>query len=183
MKLKTIFRCVIKATFLAVDIIAVIFKASVLRDLRAQFDKTIEDGLALVHVHEATLGDEFPRFLPQRAVWLFEIAAHLHECFFFAAKSDRLRADEFLVLLRELRFFGLQRHVFWAKQFNMIFHVAIEDFVTRLRQLAELRMRDVNLFQRELAWLELRLNIFDEVKIRFFRVRIIGVARHRDVTA
>lgn len=44
-------------------------------------------------------------------------------------------------------------------------------------------MRDVIFFKRELARLELRLNVFDEMEIRLFRVWIVRVARHGDVTA
>jgi len=44
-------------------------------------------------------------------------------------------------------------------------------------------MSDVDFFKRELARLELWLDIFDEVQVSFFRVRIIRVTRHRNVTA
>ena len=44
-------------------------------------------------------------------------------------------------------------------------------------------MRNVNFFKRELARLEPRLDIFDEMEIRLFRVRIVRVAGHGDVTA
>ena len=44
-------------------------------------------------------------------------------------------------------------------------------------------MRDVNFLQRELARLELRLDVFDEMQIRLLRVRVVRVARHGDVTA
>ena len=42
-------------------------------------------------------------------------------------------------------------------------------------------MRDVNFFERELARLDPRFDVFDEMQIRFFRVRIVCVARHGDV--
>src|ERR1039457_1863779 len=44
-------------------------------------------------------------------------------------------------------------------------------------------MRDVNVLQRELARLELRLDVFDEMQIRLLRVRVVCVAGHGDVTA
>ena len=135
------------------------------------------------------MGDEFPRLLPQRAVRLFEIAAHLHERLFLAAKIHRLRADEFLILLAQLGLLGFQRHVFRAEQLDMIFHVAVK--TPRYRRACagqlgwqlRLRMRDVNFFQRELARLELRLDVLDEMQIRLLRVRVVRVAGHGDVAA
>ncbi len=44
-------------------------------------------------------------------------------------------------------------------------------------------MRDVNFFQRELARLELRLDVLDEMQIGLFRVGVVRVAGHGDVTA
>ena len=99
MKLLTIFRRVIEPAFQAENKIAIIFKARVLRDLRAQLDQFIQNFLALFRILQTAFGDQFPSFLPQRAVRFFEITAHLHECFFFAAKIHRLRADQFLILL------------------------------------------------------------------------------------
>ena len=183
MKLQTIFRRVIKPAFLAEGEITVILKARVPGDLRAELNKLVKNLLALVRIHETALGDEFPGFLPQCAIRLFEIAAHLHQRLFLAAKVHCLRADEFLILLAQFRVLGFQRHVFRPEQRDVIFHIAIEHLVTRLRQMIELRMRDVNFFQSKLARLELRLDVFDEMQIRLLRIRIVRVARHRDVTA
>ena len=44
-------------------------------------------------------------------------------------------------------------------------------------------MRHINFLQRELARLELRLDVFDEMQIRLFRVRVVRVARHGDIPA
>ena len=44
-------------------------------------------------------------------------------------------------------------------------------------------MGDVNFLQRELARLELRLDVLDEMQIRLFRVGVVRVAGHGDVTA
>ena len=115
-KLKTIFRRVIKPAFLPEGEIAVILKARIFRNLRAELDQLVENFLALVHVLQAALHHQLPRLLSQRAVWLFEITAHLHERFFFAAKIHRLRADQFLILLAQLRVLGFQRHVFRAEE-------------------------------------------------------------------
>ena len=73
----------------------------------------------------------------------------------------------------------------------MIFHIAVKNFIARGRNtdVAEfsrffaLRMRDINFLQRKLARLELRLDVFDKMQIRFFRVRIVRVARHGDIAA
>ena len=45
------------------------------------------------------------------------------------------------------------------------------------------RPTDVNLFQRELARLELRLDVLDEMQIRLFRLGVVRVAGHGDVAA
>ena len=65
----------------------------------------------------------------------------------------------------------------------MVFHVAVENLEARLGQKIELRMRDVDFLQRKLAWLELRLDLLDEMQIRLFRLGIVRVARHGDITA
>src|SRR5664280_1515037 len=44
-------------------------------------------------------------------------------------------------------------------------------------------MRDVNGFKLELARLEFWLDVFDKMQVGLLRVRVVGMARHRDVTA
>ena len=183
MKLQTVFRRVIKAAHLTEHEIAIIIKARVFRDLQAKLNERVKNFLALFHILQAAFGNEFPRFLPQRTVRLFEVTAHLHQRFFFAPKIHRLRADEFLILLRELRLFGFQRHVFRTKKFDMIFYIPVKNFKPLLRQFIPLRMRDVNLFQRKLSRLELRFDVLDKIQIRLLRVRVIRMAGHGDVSA
>ncbi len=44
-------------------------------------------------------------------------------------------------------------------------------------------MGDINLLQRELARLELRLDVLDKMQIRLLRICVVRVTGHRDVTA
>ena len=71
----------------------------------------------------------------KRAVRLFEVTAHLHERFFLAAKIHRERAAQFLVLLAKLGLLGFQRNVFGPEQFDVVFHVAVENFIAPEREL------------------------------------------------
>ena len=41
----------------------------------------------------------------------------------------------------------------------------------------------IDFFERELARLELRLDVFDKMQVGLFRLGIVGVAGHGDVTA
>ena len=75
--------------------------------------------LELFRLLQTPIGDQFPGFLAQGAVGLFEVTAHLDECFFLAAKLHRQRAAEFLILLAELGFLGFERDVFRAIQFDV----------------------------------------------------------------
>ena len=109
------------------------------------------------------------------------MAAHLHECFFLAAKFHRLRADEFLVLLAELGLLGFKRHILLAEQLDLDLRVPIEDLVARFRQLRAQRMTDISPGELELAGLESRLHVLNEMQVGLLRLRVIRVAGHGDV--
>ena len=96
----------------------------------AEFDKPVENFVKIVHLLQTPSGHQFPGFLAQRAVRLFQITAHLHKRFFLAAKVHRERAGQFLVLLAELGVFGFERDVFRTEQIDMIFHVPIENKIS-----------------------------------------------------
>ena len=125
-------RRVIEPAQLAEGIIAIILEAGLSRDLLAQADLAVENIVELVRLLKPALRHEFPRLLPQRAVGFFEVAAHLHQRLFLAAKINRERAGQFLVLLGEFGFLGFERDIFGAKQIDVVLHVAVEDCVARL---------------------------------------------------
>ena len=162
---------------------AIIFEACVLRDLLAEIHKLIELVFKLLAFHHSTFGDEFPRFLSERAIWFFEELAHRYESFFLAAKLHGERSAEFLVLLADLRLFGFEGNVFLAIQLDVILHVADEHIVARRWQVRALRMSDEKFLQFELARLELRLDVFDELQISLLRIGVVRVTGHGDVAA
>ena len=129
-KTRAIFRRVIEPAEPAEGVIAVIFEPGVPGDLLAEFDEPVENFVELVHLLQTPFGHQFPGFLAQRAVRLFQVTAHLHERFFLAAKVHRERAGQFLVLLAELGVLGFERDVFRTEQFDVIFHVAVEDCIS-----------------------------------------------------
>ena len=65
----------------------------------------------------------------------------------------------------------------------MVRHVAVKNLVTSLGQVIPLRMRHVKLLHRELARLELWLDLLDEMQIRPLRFSIVRVAGHRNIAA
>src|SRR4051812_25517163 len=101
MKLCAIVGCVIKTSHAAKHVVAIICEARVLRDLLTQRDHLIKNVLELFHLLQAAIGYEFPSFLSQCAIGLFEVSAHLNERFFLAAKLHGERAAELLILLTE----------------------------------------------------------------------------------
>ena len=156
----------------------------------------VENVLEIFRLLQAPFGHQFPGLLAQSAVRLLQIAAHLDERFFLAAKIHRERAAQFLVLLAELGLLGFERNVFRAEQFDMIFHVAVENeififggagsaspVVLKFGARTTRPSDGYKFFQRELARLELRLDVFDKIQIRFFRGRVVRMAGHGDVTA
>ena len=126
-KLRAILRRVIEPAEPAEGVIAVIFEPGVPGDLLAEFDEPVENFVEIVHLLQTPSGHQFPGFLAQRAVGFFQVAAHLDERLFLAAKVHRERAGQFLVLLTELGVLGFERHVFRPEQLDMIFHVAVKD--------------------------------------------------------
>jgi hypothetical protein len=57
----------------------------------------------------------------------------------------------------------------------------LEDLVAFVIELAANGMVDEQLLEFELAWLGLRQDIFDKMKVSFFGFGVLGVARHCDV--
>ena len=131
------------------------------------------------------------------------MARHLHQSLFLAAKLHCERAGQFLVLLAQLRLLGFERHIFIAVEFDPHSGIAVEDIVAAgniagrsrarfgrragpragFQQPRPKRVLQVNLFEFELTRLELRLNLFDEMEVGPLRLRVVRLARHRDVTA
>ena len=85
-------------------------------------------------------------------------------------------------MLAELVLLGFERHVFLAIHLDAHLRVPVKNFVAILRQVRAQRVPEIDLFQRELARLELRLDVFDEVEVGPLRLRVLGVTGHRDVT-
>ena len=65
----------------------------------------------------------------------------------------------------------------------MQIRITIEHFVTRARKLSAQGMLHINLRQLELAWLDLRIDLFHEVKVSALGLFIIGVASHGNIAA
>ena len=87
----------------------------------------------------------------------------------------------FWILLAQLGLLGFQRHILLAEQLDLDLRVAVEDLVARFGQLRAQRMGDVSLGELELARLELRVHVLDEMQVGLLRLGVVRVAGHGDV--
>ena len=113
----------------AEGIIAVIGKPGVLCDLFAQMGQRVEHRVEFPGFLQPPAGHQFPGLPAKRPVRLFEVARHLHQSLFLAAKLHCERAGQFLVLLAQLRLPGFERHIFIAVEFDPHSGIAVEDIV------------------------------------------------------
>ena len=173
---------IVEAAQPAERVIAVVPETGIAGNLLPELHQLVEDLLELLRLLQPPVGDQFPRFLAQRTVGLFQVAAHLDQRLLLAAELHGERAAELLILLAELGFLGLQRHVLLAEQLDLELRVAVEHLVALLGQLCAQGMGDVNLGELELARLELRLHVLHEVQVGLLRLGVVRVARHGDVT-
>ena len=86
-------------------------------------------------------------------------------------------------MLADLGLLGFERDILLAIQLDVITHIAEEHVVARRWQLRALWMRDEEFLQLELARLEFRLDLFDEMQVSLLCVGVVRVTRHGDVTA
>ena len=128
-KRHAVLRRVVEPAHFAEGIIAVVGEAGIPGDLLTEPGELVEALLELPSFLQPPVGNDLPRFLTQRAVGLFEIAAHLNERFLFSPELNGQGAGQLLKLLAQLGLLGFQRQVLLAEQLDLDPRVAVEDLV------------------------------------------------------
>ena len=174
-------RRIVKPVVLAEFIVAIILKAGVLGDLRANRDHLIENLVELFGLLHIPVGRRLPGALTQIAVGLGQKDPHPAHRVVFAVKSHRHRPGHRLVLLAKQCILGLQRHVGFAEQFHVAADLVKIHIIATVVQADFIGGRDHLAIQLVGQRLDGRLHRFDKRLVGLGPGGVVGLAGHADI--
>ncbi len=172
---------IVEASFGLEREIAEVGETCVLGELRPFDDHLLIDRFEPLSDLGTAMGHGPPCLFADGSVGFFVEPGHLGEGSFLASEDDGHRAADLRVFLIELGQFGLDRNIHRAEELDAHAEVAEVDRVTLLIKIVGDGAEADLLVKLERGFLELGLDVLDEVEVGLGVCLIVGVAGHVDV--